>query len=638
MHNKRLAVILGVAAFVLPLIIYSLTLCRTVGFVDAGELCVVSRTLGIAHPTGYPLYTLLGRLFSLIPLGSVVVRTNFMSAFFAALSTFILFITISRILASEGADPTRSRLLAFFCASSFAFSTTIWNQAVVTEVYSLTTFLISVLIFLTFSDDQKAPLLFAYTLGLALSNHMGALLVGIPCGIYILGVRKETLKKLPLMIVLFFLGLSIYAYLPIRAHENPVMNWGNASTLERFIWHVSGKQYRVWMFSSELQVLKVHLIQFGRLALDQFTPFLLWLPLLGIFAAKKSKKVYLILAIFFLDLLYSLNYDIPDIDAYYIPAFMIMAVVSGFGLRFLFRKTTRKAILLLGAFVFLIPIGAHYYKCDMSRNRIAYEYGENHLKSIENNGLCLTNNWDIYSPILYIQHIEGKRRDVVMIDKELLRRSWYFDYLERQSPRTFNLSKPEIESYLEELYKFEHGTLRSPVEIQRRFIRMVNSFINNQMKTGRAYTTFINGHDVDAREIGRDLEKIPYGTIFEFREERKQRIFDYGSLNLKSSFSARTYRDERTRHNLEIYPRMMLSSGIGMMNEGLYVNAKRAFESVLSVEEDNLPATLHLGGSQFMLGQYEEAIEKFEKVLRVEPNNQLAMKGLAAARSELQEK
>ncbi|TET81979.1 DUF2723 domain-containing protein, partial [candidate division TA06 bacterium] len=277
MHNKRLAVILGVAAFVLPLIIYSLTLCRTVGFVDAGELCVVSRTLGIAHPTGYPLYTLLGRLFSLIPFGSVVVRTNFMSAFFAALSTFILFITISRILASEGADPTRSRLLAFFCASSFAFSTTIWNQAVVTEVYSLTTFLISVLIFLTFSDDQRAPLLFAYTLGLALSNHMSALLVGIPCGIYILAVRKETLKKLPLMIVLFFLGLSIYAYLPIRAHENPVMNWGNPSTLERFIWHVSGKQYRVWMFSSELQVLKVHLVQCGRLALDQFTPFLLWL-------------------------------------------------------------------------------------------------------------------------------------------------------------------------------------------------------------------------------------------------------------------------------------------------------------------------------------------------------------------------
>ena len=637
MHNKRLAVILSVAAFALPLIIYSLTLCRTVGFVDAGELCVVSRTLGIAHPTGYPLYTLLGRLFSLIPLGSVVVRTNFMSAFFAALSTFILFLAISRLLDSEGTDLFRSRLLAFFCASSFSFSTTIWNQAVVTEVYSLTAFFISVLIFLTFSDDQRAPLLFAYTLGLALSNHMSALLVGIPCGIYMLFVRKETLKRLPLMIILFFVGLSIYAYLPIRAHENPIMNWGNPSTLERFIWHVSGKQYRVCMISSELQALKVHLVQFGRLILDQFTPFLLWLPLLGIIALRKSKKVYLILAVFFLDVVYALNYDIPDIDAYYIPAFMIMTVASGFGLRFLFRRTARKSILLLGALVFLIPLGAHYYKCDMSRNRIAYEYGENHLTSIEKNGLCLTNNWDIYSPILYIQHIEGKRRDVAMIDKELLRRSWYFDYLKSQFPTTFSLSRVEIESYLEELYKFEHGTLKGPKEIQRRFIRMVNSFVDNQIVTGRAYTTFINGRDIDARDIGGDLEKVSYGIVYEFRKERRQGPFDYGNLNMESSFRSRIYKDERTMHNLEVYPRMMLLSGIGLMNEGLYANAERAFESVLSIEEDNLRATLHLGGSLLMLGEYEAAIENFKRVLNAEPNNELALNGLTAARRELQQ-
>jgi len=227
MRTGRVGWVLGVTAFLFPLVIYAFTLCRTVGFVDAGELCVASRILGVAHPTGYPLYVLLGRLFSLFPLGAIIVRTNFMSAFFAALSALFLYLTISRLLASFETGQTKARLLALFCACSFAFSTTTWNQAVVTEVYSLTAFFASVLLLLAFSDDERAPLLFAYVFGLSLSNHMSALLVGIPCGIYMLSARGGLSRRLPLMVILFLFGLSIYIYLPIRANQNPLMNWGN---------------------------------------------------------------------------------------------------------------------------------------------------------------------------------------------------------------------------------------------------------------------------------------------------------------------------------------------------------------------------------------------------------------------------
>lgn len=630
---KRVGLILGFASFAFPLVIYSLTLCRTVGFVDAGELCVASRTLGIAHPTGYPLYVLLGRLFSLIPLGAVIVRTNFMSAFFASLSTLFLYLAVSRLLTSLETDLMRARSLALFSACSFAFSTTIWNQAVVTEVYSLTAFLVSVLLFLTFSDDPRAPLAFAYVFGLSLSNHMSALLVGIPCGIYMVLVRRGMLRRLPLMTVFFFLGVSIYAYLPIRADQNPLMNWGDPATLERFIWHVTGKQYRVWMFNWELQALRVNLFQFGRLVVDQYTPILLWLPLLGTLAARRLKAVHLILSIFILDLLYSLNYDIPDIDAYYIPAFMTMAAASALGLQFLSRKALRKSVLYFGVLVLLIPLGAHYYKCDMSRNRIAYEYGENYLKSIEENGLCLTNNWDVYSPVLYIQYMEAKRTDVIMIDKELLRRSWYLDYLKRQFPKTFEMSSAEIDWYMEQLYRFEHGTLESPAEIQRRFIEMVNSFITNHMRKAGAYTTFVNGHDFDARDIGEGLEKVLHGLVYEFRKAKGGSQFDYSTLSLKSSFKTRTYKDERTRSNLQVYPRMMLMSGIGLMNDGRYAEAKKVFGRLLGIDRDNLAATLNLAGSQLMLGEYEAAIQNFEEVLEADSTNVLALKGLAAARA-----
>ena len=63
-----------VALALLP--VYLSTMSRTVGQADTFEFQVVAPQLGIAHPTGYPLYLLLGKLFSLLPFGSVAWRIN----------------------------------------------------------------------------------------------------------------------------------------------------------------------------------------------------------------------------------------------------------------------------------------------------------------------------------------------------------------------------------------------------------------------------------------------------------------------------------------------------------------------------------------------------------------------------------
>jgi tetratricopeptide (TPR) repeat protein len=349
----------------------------------------------------------------------------------------------------------------------------------------------------------------------------------------------------------------------------------------------------------------------------------------------RKMAVRLLAVVFALDVFYAVNYDIPDIDAHYTPAFIAGAFLMAFGLQFLFRKRVRRPLLLLGAAVMVIPLAFNYHICDMSKNRIAYEYGENHLKSIDSDGLCLSSTWDLYSVILYMKHVEGKRRDVVMINKGLLRASWYFDYLKREYPATYGGSEREIESYLEELTKLERRTGGDLREMQRRFIVMGNSLLENHMRSGPIYTTFVNGQGMDTPEIGKRFRKIPHGIVFEFTEDGQAAPFDWSSLELSSSFGARIHKDQRMRSDLAHYPIMMFLSGTALMEAGMYADAKTAFENALAIEPQNLYARLHLGRAELMLGQYDEAIWAFEAVLQKDPRNELALQGIRTARSEL---
>src|SRR5437773_4847220 len=76
--------------FLVALLLYSWTLAPTVTLTDSGELIVVARGLGIAHPPGVPLWIILAHLASLLPIGNVAQRIKFSSALFAALDCVML--------------------------------------------------------------------------------------------------------------------------------------------------------------------------------------------------------------------------------------------------------------------------------------------------------------------------------------------------------------------------------------------------------------------------------------------------------------------------------------------------------------------------------------------------------------------
>src|SRR5437016_1291499 len=80
--------------FIASLVLYVCTLAPTVTLVDSGELIVAARSLGVAHPPGFPLYVLLAHLATLVSIGNVAVRVNGASALFAALASSVVTLVV----------------------------------------------------------------------------------------------------------------------------------------------------------------------------------------------------------------------------------------------------------------------------------------------------------------------------------------------------------------------------------------------------------------------------------------------------------------------------------------------------------------------------------------------------------------
>jgi tetratricopeptide (TPR) repeat protein len=173
----------ALVVFIASLVLYTWTLAPTVTLVDSGELIVAARSLGVAHPPGFPLYVLLAHLATLVSIGNVAVRVNFASALFAALASAVVALVVIEALvtarfsipagtARKKADrskrgkklaapaqpyrdpaPQSSFVLIVSCLVSgllLAFSRTLWAYATIAEVYTLNSLLILIVLLLMF--------------------------------------------------------------------------------------------------------------------------------------------------------------------------------------------------------------------------------------------------------------------------------------------------------------------------------------------------------------------------------------------------------------------------------------------------------------------------------------------------------
>jgi len=559
------------------LTIYLLSSSPTVQLIDSGELAVACKTLSIAHPTGYPLYTLLGRLFSLLPLKDTIFRLNLMSLFFICLSNGLLFFIL--VALRQNLTQGKGKLFpieiksALLATLVFSFSPTLWSQATSNEVYSLNVLLYSLILLLVLiwknncnkQTGERILYLLSFVYALSFGNHMSTLLI-LPALLFILittyGKSLFRLKRAILILSLFLLGLSIYFFFPIRSSQNPIMNWGNPESWATFKRHVTGWQYQVWMFAESTDALMLNFENFVKLFLHQFPLYLLPFSLLGIYRIfiKDHKILIFFLILFFVHIFYGVNYEIPDIDPYFLGAFFVNTIFIGVGFHFVFRiiedsKLNKRFVFAIFILFILFPLmllKKNYFESNRSQNYFAYDYASNVMRSVKKDAVLFTNVWDHYSPWLYLRLIEQKRPDVQYLDVELCRRSWYFNYVKQNYGDLYQKSQPEIEKFIQEVYPFENRLPFNSQIIENAYVNMLNSFITKNYQSKPVYDDIMGESKFEKSYL-----KIPEGMVFSLKDSLQYYPYDFPNLQIRGIWDRGIYKDDRTLFILKQYPFMV---------------------------------------------------------------------------------
>jgi hypothetical protein len=489
--------------FLLTGTLYLATVSRTYGFIDTGELAAVAVTLGIAHPTGYPTFTLLGYVaVRLVPWARPIVVLNALAAISTAAAVALLSVVIADVLraASKRKLDLELSFYSFLGAAFLGLTTTWWSQATSYEVYSLHGVFLGlvVLTFLRYVRDLDARkekfgftrwgLLFSFAVGLSFTNHLSTVMLG-PALLHgflrATGLRLRAVRELAALVPGAVMGLLPYAYLPLRASMHPPLNWGSPDTFDRFVEHVSGAQFH-FAVGFDSRVFRQQLEYLANVLWSDLTFVGILVAALGLtFLFRKARAHALWTWILFLTCaVVSGLYDINDIGDYSLPAYLALGVWVAAGLCYLSSvagRFTRTGAMALGVSLVVLNALRHFEPMNERENTLVEDLVRNVLADLPPDAVVLSNHWDYWvSGSLYAQHVEGFRPDVVILDPEGLRSETYLRELERHRPELMKPVRNEVEEFLPHVRRLRAGATMTPAEADayhRAYYTMVSALL-----------------------------------------------------------------------------------------------------------------------------------------------------------------
>lgn len=478
----------GAAAFVVPFGVYMTTLARDVTFIDSGELAAVAATLGIAHPPGYPLFTLLGHVLAQVPVGAVIFRVGLLSALAAAAATWLVWRTTVGLLA-----PSRARPWAALAgALLFAFAGTVWSQAVVVEVYALQAALIVAFLAIVLRPGPLDLRLASLSLGFALTNHLtGALLAPT----FLIAVLTTRRRGSWWSILWALAPLTLYLYLPLRSRMGPALNWDHPETLHRLLVHVTARHYQGflghegWRWSELARFVTRQLPGEATLVLPVLAAAGLWAM-----ARSRPRALWLTAPYVVALLAYNMAYPIPDIAVYYVPAILVIALWAAVGAGWLAALAGRRhgrlalpatAILLACA---AVPLARNWAANDQHDFHLASRYVRDALRYAEPDAVIISGYWDRFTaPALYLRAVEGLRPDVVIIDTGRMSSPLLGRDLEGWFPALAEACRPELAALAAVAAKVEHGQSYSHAEAGKAFAALQRALVNESVARRPTY-------------------------------------------------------------------------------------------------------------------------------------------------------
>jgi tetratricopeptide (TPR) repeat protein len=640
--------ILPLALFATALSVYVLTLCPSVYVGDSGEFITNALTLGINHPTGYPLYTVLSRLSVItFPFWHTAYAVNMLSALLAAASAVWLYYVLLLF--------TSRRSIAMGVAMMFAFSYTLWSRSTTAEVYTLNLFFVSLTFFLAvrwyFHQRSSDLLAVAYLTGLGLTQHVTGALCAVGILLLIVLRKPSTLVNFKLvgsMALLFLIGISTYLYLPVRSFADPPVDWGNPETLARLMGHFFPRSASALFGATKGEPISERLEWILSQALAKEFWYFGVLSLAGAFVLRKHWRVLVFtLSLVGLVLYFTIVRKLPlhaDFDAYFIPVYFVLAFWIGVALeaatdvleqrkRWAANAVSRYGVVAVAVLLPVTLLGVHFRENDRSSNVFAGDFGRNLLSSVKPNAILFTVGDEQLFLSWYFKYVDKLRPDITIVDRNLLGAVWGASHMynrelglpinERQPP--ILLARQIIEAYIG----------KRPIQFTH---RVPWGFINEE------YETYHNGMTIEI--LPKNTPLPPYiPTSFTFTHDWETTFFDRRCLLVVSFYPKELVDNAKFwfNHNnkdaawneLELFfafdPRFQptedLAVAFAMRSRILaerrqYEEAIAAADSSLRYAPNDWRVIEQRGNAYFMLGDSATAVTEWKRSLTLNPSNE----------------
>lgn len=426
----------GLATFLAPLALYSLTLAPTIYNLDSAELTTAAATGGLVRATGYPLYLIIGRLWALLPIGDVGFRMNLLSAVAGALTIALA----DRILRRLAVGPWAALAALGLLAAAPYF----WALSLIAEVYTLHTALMAgiTLLLLRWREHPTPLRLGLLTLlgGLSMGHHLATALLVPACALFVLGVaprRALAPRALAAALAGGLLGLSVYVYLPLRSAAGPAFNYAgfydaagmfhaiDLRTPANLWWLITGRSFAEQMLGYDLTGWLAEARGFGLQLLRSAFVIGLGPGLLGAaLLLRRDRWLGLALLLMFLaNAYFYIGYRVVDKATMYLPTYLVWALWMGAGVQWLLdwveQAWARWLLRAVMAGAVVAALAVTWPLADQSGNTSARDLGEETLAATERNAVIL-GYWDVVPLVQYLQLVEGRRPDVLAINRFLI--------------------------------------------------------------------------------------------------------------------------------------------------------------------------------------------------------------------------
>jgi hypothetical protein len=437
--------------------IYLRTALPSTGFWDTGEAQTVPHTLSIFHPTGFPVYAMLGWLWSQVPIGEVAWRMNLLSGVFVAISAGLVVLICGHLI-NERHRALRATA-AGIAGAAFAFASEPWQNATRADIHALNVLFVALIVWLLLcwhaAERAGAPragrwlVAAAAAFGLGIGAHPLVGLTAFGIGAWLLVIDRHLWRRWRLVAACagaLAIGVASYAYIYLRAVADPAppLFYAHPDTWERFRYLVFAEQFRDLFddFGSPLaqfwskwndaeRVLAAQLILPG---------WLLVAVGAAVLAVRQLGALAFLGLIVVANVLYAMNFRDGDIDRYYLPTLVVVSALLGVavaaigaavaravaevGRRLVTTLAARRRlanvagglVMLMAAALPAASLVTGYGAHDQSQNHDAEEWVASVHEQLPPNSVIVS-WWSYSTPLWYHRWVLGERPDVTIIDE-----------------------------------------------------------------------------------------------------------------------------------------------------------------------------------------------------------------------------